>query len=187
MQVLLPFLEIFNWWIQRDQFKAGTEFTIVFLIILQDSQAFLQLHHYLSHGWPLSWRWRHTGNPRKKKKEKRTNTYSGSRYPGVPTAADAWAPSPDWNAFDKPKSANLARRFLCSNMFVDFRSLWIIGGLQPKWRYSNPVQDDSLSPVVKWTIQEWDLSWENVCFPTLCCIQSNSQSLFPVQDMIAFF
>lgn len=61
MQVLLPFLGISKWWSQRDQHKAGTDSTIIFLRILQDSQTLLQFHHYLGHGWPLSWRWRYTG------------------------------------------------------------------------------------------------------------------------------
>lgn len=42
--------------------------------------------------------------------------------------------------FDSPKSANLACNFSFNKMFVDFTSLWTIGGLQPLCKYSKPVQ-----------------------------------------------
>jgi len=63
--------------------------------------------------------------------------YSGSRYPTVPrTILDTWDPSTA--GFDSPKSATFALMFLSRRMLLLFRSLWIIVGEHPVWRYSIP-------------------------------------------------
>jgi hypothetical protein len=64
--------------------------------------------------------------------------YSGSRYPTVPrTMLDTWDPSTA--GFDSPKSATFALMFLSRRMLLLLRSLWIIVGEHPVWRYSIPV------------------------------------------------
>ena len=68
-------------------------------------------------------------------------TYSGSKYPGVPAGiVDIKAPLSVARSLDIPKSAILACIVSFSRMLEDFMSLWIIGGLHPLCRYSNPAQ-----------------------------------------------
>ena len=69
------------------------------------------------------------------------NTYSGSRYSGVPAGTvDMKAPLSVARSLDIPKSAILACWVSVNRILEDFMSLWTIGGLQPMCRYSNPTQ-----------------------------------------------
>ena len=68
------------------------------------------------------------------------NTYSGSRYPNVPAGrVDTWESLSLAKALDSPKSAILACMCSFNKMLDGFKSLWIIGGLQPLCRYSSPA------------------------------------------------
>ena len=68
------------------------------------------------------------------------NTYSGSTYPNVPAGrVDTCESLSVAKALDSPKSANLACMCSFNKMLEGFKSLWIIGGLQPSCRYSNPA------------------------------------------------
>ena len=67
-------------------------------------------------------------------------TYSGSRYPKVPARlVETWESFSVAKALDNPKSAIFASMFSFNKMLDVFKSLWIIGGLQPLCRYSNPT------------------------------------------------
>lgn len=69
------------------------------------------------------------------------NTYSGSRYPGVPaTTVETWDSPPTGKDLESPKSASLAFNWSSNNMFVVFISLCTIGGVHPECKYSNPIQ-----------------------------------------------
>ena len=68
------------------------------------------------------------------------NAYSGSRYPNVPAGrVDTWESLSVAKALDSPKSAILACMCSFNKMLEGFKSLCIIGGLQPLCRYSNPA------------------------------------------------
>lgn len=68
------------------------------------------------------------------------NTYSGSRYPGVPaTTVETWDSSPSWKDLERPKSAILPENCSPNNMFVHFTSLCTIDGWHPICKYSNPM------------------------------------------------
>ena len=76
----------------------------------------------------------------KNKHIKSANTYSGSTYPNVPAGrVDTWESFSVAKALDSPKSAILACMCSFNKMLEGFKSLWIIGGLQPLCRYSNPA------------------------------------------------
>ena len=51
---------------------------------------------------------------------------------------EKWVPSVG-KILDRLKSASLALKFSFNKIFVVFTSLWIIGGLQPLCKYSNPT------------------------------------------------
>lgn len=73
-------------------------------------------------------------------------TYSGSRYPGVPTTAvDTWVSDSKGMILDIPKSPTLACSFSFSKMFAVLTSLWIMGGLQPLCKYSSATNSISNS------------------------------------------
>ena len=68
------------------------------------------------------------------------NAYSGSRYPNVPAGrVDTWESLSVAKALDSPKSAILACMCSFNKMLEGFKSICIIGGLQPLCRYSNPA------------------------------------------------
>lgn len=67
-------------------------------------------------------------------------THSGSRYPGVPTTTVDTCVSPSsGKALDNPKSESLGYNFSFNKIFVVLTSLWMMGGLQPLCKYSNPA------------------------------------------------
>lgn len=67
-------------------------------------------------------------------------TYSGSRYPVVPltSVVTCRVASLEIN-FESPKSATLASILPLSSMLLVFTSRWIILGLHPVCKYSNPA------------------------------------------------
>ena len=79
------------------------------------------------------------------------NTYSGSRYPGVPDIAvekllpDKQFPFSGVKHLDNPKSATLACNFSSNKMLAVLTSLWIIGGLQPLCKYSSATNSNPMS------------------------------------------
>ena len=81
-----------------------------------------------------------------KKKWCKDETYSGSRYPGVPLTTVlmwVWFPFSSSNPiFDRPKSATLATRFFVRRMLLLLISRWIILGEHPVCRYSSPGTSD---------------------------------------------
>ena len=114
---------------------------------------------------------------------------NGSRYPGVPTTfVETWVPPSPGKTLDRPKSASLAWKFSSNKMFVDFTSRWIIGGLQPLCKYSNPGQlkpnfrnNSSVGRERERERERW-----NMYLLTLCWVHRYSESSFPTQETCIF-